>query len=113
MDGRCLVIGDLGHVKVFQSSSGSSSSSSSSSSQTFGTGNYLAPEAHDRSKRSSKIDIWSSGCIVYELLVGDKLFYSRNPDKLRFSILNFNIENQTNINQMNEKRPLYVKILKK
>ena len=112
MNGRDLVIGDLGHVKVFQSSSGSSASSSSSS-QAFGTDNYLAPEAHDRSKRSSKLDIWSFACIIYELLIKDKLFKSRNPDKLRFSILNFNIENQSNINQLNEKLPLYVQILKK
>jgi serine/threonine protein kinase len=111
LNGRELVIGDLGHVKSLQNTTNSILSSSST--QSFGTDNYLAPEAHDRSKRSFKIDIWSFGCIIYELFNLEKLFNSRNPDKLRLSILHFNIENQSNIDKIKNKAPLYVTILKK
>ncbi len=86
MSRRQLVIGDLGHVKDL-----SVNSKSSRSNQTFGTNNYLAPEAHDL-KRSNKIDIWSFGCIVYELFNLEKLFNNRHPDKLRDSIRNFRTE---------------------
>jgi len=84
--GRQLVIGDLGHVKDL-----SGNAKSSRSNQAFGTNNYLAPEAYDL-RRSNKIDIWSFGCIVYELFNLEKLFNIRNPDKLRTSILNFRVE---------------------
>ena len=110
MNGRNLVIGDLGHVKVLESSS---SSKSSKSTQVFGTDNYLSPEAYNRSKRSSKLDIWSFGCIIFEFFDLDKLFSSRDLDKLRESIRSFNIENQPKIEIINSKAPLYVRILKK
>ena len=108
MHGKSLVIGDLGHVKELESGNASNSSRSN---QTFGTNNYLAPEAYDRLKRTFKIDIWSFGCIVYEFFILEKLFNNRNPDKLRNSILNFKIENQLNIEKI--KAPLYVRLLKK
>jgi serine/threonine protein kinase len=95
---RLLVIGDLSHSK------------SSISSQTFGTNNYLAPEAHDL-RRSNKIDIWSFGCIVYELFILEKLFNLRNPDKLRSSILNFQAETDSKIDKI--KKPLYAKCVKR
>jgi serine/threonine protein kinase len=101
---RQLVIGDLGHAKDLESSSGSSKSN-----QTFGTANYLAPEAHDL-RRSNKIDIWSFGCIVYELFNLEKLFDNRHPDKLRFAILNFQVETKLKTAKI---RPLYVTVVKK
>ena len=99
-----MVIGDLGHVKDLESSSGSSKSN-----QAFGTANYLAPEAHDL-KRSNKIDIWSFGCIVYELFNLEKLFNNRHPDGLRDSIRNFQVESKLETNKI---RPLYVPVVKK
>jgi serine/threonine protein kinase len=99
-----LVIGDLGHVKDLEGGS-----SSSRSNQAFGTNNYLAPEAHDL-RRSNKIDIWSFGCIVYELFYLEKLFNNRNPDKLRDSIRNFQVETKLNTAKI---RPLYVTVIKK
>ena len=109
MNGRNLVIGDLGYAKMLESSPNSNSLST----RSFSTYNYLAPEVFNRSKRSSKLDIWSCGCIVYELVDLDKLFNSRNFDKLRESILSFNIENQSKIEKINVKAPLLAKILKK
>ncbi len=81
-----MVIGDLGHVKDLEVNSNSKISN-----RTFGTANYLAPEAYEL-RRSNKIDIWSFGCIAYELFNLEKLFFIRSPDKLRTSILNFRVE---------------------
>ena len=102
--GRQLVIGDLGHAKDSEANSNSSKSS-----QAFGTNNYLAPEAYDRLRRSNKIDIWSFGCIVYELFHLDKLFNNRSPDKLRNSILSFQVETL----KSSKIRPLYVRVIKR
>jgi serine/threonine protein kinase len=102
---RQLVIGDLGHVKDL-----SGNAKSSRSNQTFGTNNYLAPEAYDL-RRSNKIDIWSFGCIVYELFNLDKLFNIRSPDKLRISIINFRVE-EANFNA-GKIKPAYIGVVKK
>jgi serine/threonine protein kinase len=102
--GRQLVIGDLGHVKDV-----GGNSRSSRSNQAFGTNNYLAPEAHEL-RRSNKIDIWSFGCIVYELFNLEKLFNLRNPDKLRTSILNFRVDTNFNVGKI---KPLYVRVVKR
>jgi serine/threonine protein kinase len=99
-----LVIGDLGHAKDMEGGS-----KSIRSNQTFGTNNYLAPEAHDL-RRSNKIDIWSFGCIVYELFNLEKLFNLRNPDKLRTSILNFRVETHLNAGKIKQ---LYFRVVKK
>ena len=99
-----MVIGDLGHVKDLEVISNSITSN-----QAFGTANYLAPEAYDL-RRSNKIDIWSFGCIVYELFYLEKLFDIRNPDKLRDSIRNFQADAHSKIGQM---KSLYVKVVKK
>ena len=104
MSRRQLVIGDLGHVKDL-----GGNSRSSRSNQTFGTNNYLAPEAYDL-RRSNKIDIWSFGCIVYELFNLEKLFSIRNPDKLRDSIRNFRVETQFNAGKI---KPSYIGVVKK
>ena len=98
-----MVIGDLGHVKDLEVISNSKISN-----RTFGTANYLAPEAHDL-RRSNKIDIWSFGCIVYELFNLEKLFNNRNPDKLRNSILDFKAD--ANFKTFKVK-PLYVRVVK-
>jgi serine/threonine protein kinase len=102
--GRQLVIGDLGHVKDL-----SGNAKSSRSDQAFGTNNYLAPEAFDL-RRSNKIDIWSFGCIVYELFNLEKLFNIRSPDKLRTSILNFRVETHFDAGKI---KPSYIGVVKK
>jgi serine/threonine protein kinase len=99
-----LVIGDLGHAKDLEGHL-----SSSRSNQTFGTANYLAPEAYEL-RRSNKIDIWSFGCIVYELFNLEKLFNNRYPDRLRNSILNFQVETDLKTGKI---KPLYVIVIKK
>ena len=105
MSRRQLVIGDLGHVKDLEGSSNSSRSN-----QAFGTNNYLAPEAYDRWRRSNKIDIWSFGCIVYELFNLEKLFNIRDIENLRRTIRKFQVETNLKIDKI---RPLYVTVVKK
>jgi serine/threonine protein kinase len=107
--GRQLVIGDLGHVKDMDGNLSSSRSRPIIFNQAFGTANYLAPEAHDL-RRSNKIDIWSFGCIVYELFNLEKLFDNRHPDRLRDSIRTFQVETKLKTNKI---RPLYVRVIKK
>ena len=58
----------------------------------------------------NKIDIWSFGCIVYELFNLEKLFFIRNPTKLRTSIVNFQVETDLNPGKI---KPLYVRVVKK
>ena len=99
-----MVIGDLGHAKDMEGGS-----KSSRSNQAFGTNNYLAPEAHDL-RRSNKIDIWSFGCIVYELFHLEKLFNNRHPDRLRDSIVNFQVETDLKPGKI---KPVYVGVVKK
>ena len=45
-------------------------------SKARGTSSYRAPEllTEDRHRFSNKVDIWSLGCILYELAVGKKAF---------------------------------------
>ena len=94
----------MGHAKDV-----GGNSRSSQSNQAFGTNNYLAPEA-DELRRSNKIDIWSFGCIVYELFNLEKLFFIRNPFKLRTSINKFQVETDLNPGKI---KPLYVRVVKK
>ena len=112
INSRHLVIGDLGHVKLVLDIS-SDKNSSMSSNARFGTNNYLAPEANDQ-RISSKIDIWSFGCIIYELFRLEKLFNLRNPDKLRMLIMQFNIDKHLDVTtNTNKIKPIYLRILKK
>ena len=39
-----------------------------------GTPNYIAPEILTKAGHSTEVDIWSTGCIMYTLLVGKPPF---------------------------------------
>ena len=91
-----MVIGDLGHFKYLDENS--------KSNQVFGTNTYSAPEAYNRMRRSNKIDIWSFGCIVYELFNLEKLF------NLQKSIGDFQVESDLKSDKM---KPLYVTVVKR
>ena len=52
-----------------------------------GTAPYQAPEAWDKdSMNTTALDIWGTGCILYELLTGKKAFDQKNSEDLKFAI---------------------------
>ena len=53
-----------------------------------GTPLYLAPEIVREIKYTEKVDIWSFGCIIYELFTGRTPYYANTYHKLAPMILN-------------------------
>lgn len=86
-----IKIGDLGLAKM----SRSSISKSNESKGFAGTENYMSPEMFAENPYSYKTDIWSLGCVVFELLYLKKAFSSfrveRKTENIAFekSILTF------------------------
>lgn len=69
-------------------SSGTVHRPSLTSKQTVcGTPEYMAPEVIREEEHTTKVDIWSLGILVYELLTGRTPFYSEDSTDLFFSIL--------------------------
>jgi len=66
---------------------GSTISSSESFIQYFQTRYYRSPESVLQIGYDSKVDIWSLGCSLFELLVGAPLFEAENQDHLLLLIL--------------------------
>lgn len=78
-DGR-VKLGDFGIAKVL--------SSTGQFCQTqIGTPYYLSPEICDGQKYNSKTDVWSLGCILYELCALKHAFDARSMNALLASIL--------------------------
>jgi len=102
------VIGDLGHAKSLDNVAANADNSN----RTFGTNNYMAPEADEPSRRTIKMDIWSFGCILYELFYLEKLFLQKNPKKLNSSIEKFNVLTDLNVNDK-IKTEKFIRVLKK
>ena len=53
-----------------------------------GTGYYMAPEIYKNEEYTNKIDIWSLGCIIYELFTLNKCFETENLIGLGNEIIN-------------------------
>ena len=61
-----------------------------------GTFNYMAPERLEESAKCTlESDIWSLGCVIFELLTGEIAFPGRNPYK-DISNVNYKIQNVQN-----------------
>jgi len=69
-------ISDLGFAKALR---GSVDSSMSVSGGLVGTPAYMAPEVWHGKKATEQSDIYSLGCIIYEMLTGEALFYGETP----------------------------------
>jgi serine/threonine protein kinase len=69
-------ISDLGFAKALR---GSVDSSMSVSGGLVGTPTYMAPEIWHGKKATEQSDIYSLGCIIYEMLTGEALFYGETP----------------------------------
>ena len=55
---------------------------------TIGTYNYCAPEIFEEKPYNNKIDIWSLGCVIYELCTGNLCFEGQLGIKLINKIMN-------------------------
>jgi serine/threonine protein kinase len=53
---------------------------------------YRAPELVYKRQFDEKIDIWSVGCILYELIVFKPLFYARNTEMLKMLMTSLSYE---------------------
>ena len=51
-------------------------------SKLYGSSNYMAPERFNDSAPSGKVDVWSLGCILYELIEGKLAFPGDNIDEV-------------------------------
>lgn len=54
----------------------------------FGTPCYTAPEIYMQQNYDHKADIWSLGCVIYELCTGRKAFDSSSVEMLKEKIIN-------------------------
>jgi serine/threonine protein kinase len=57
-----------------------------------GSMDYMAPEVLLRQSHDHRVDIWSFGIIMYELLLGKTPFYHENPRELGRRITTENVE---------------------
>lgn len=57
-----------------------------------GSMDYMAPEVLLRQSHDHRVDIWSFGVIMYEILLGKTPFYHENPRELGRRITNENVE---------------------
>jgi len=68
-DGNTVKVGDFGISKVLDAASGSSQvTAAEADGGRVGTKRYMAPEILNRKDYSNKADIWSLGCVLFELL---------------------------------------------
>ncbi|KAI9917797.1 hypothetical protein PsorP6_012466 [Peronosclerospora sorghi] len=56
-----------------------------------GSTEYMAPEVLLRQSYDARVDLWSFGILMYELLLGTTPFYHENPRELRRRILTANV----------------------
>lgn len=68
-DGKTVKVGDFGISKVLDAASGANQmTAAEADGGRVGTKRYMAPEILNRKDYSNKADIWSLGCVLFELL---------------------------------------------
>ena len=93
-DNYKIKIGDFGVSKILDGTDYA---------QTFaGSYCYLAPEIINENKYSNKVDIWSLGCILYELCTLNRCFDSNNILKL-INQINSGIHGKIDLNHYNDR----------
>lgn len=98
-------IGDLGLGRELSDSSFSAFS-------LVGTPLYMSPELINKSGYDFRTDIWSLGCITYELLtLKPPFFVEKNIEKLNFQICSADYQKLSSNNFSNEVRNLVDKML--
>lgn len=74
-----IKIADLGYAQKFDKEKGME--------MCLGTPLYMAPELVEQKNYSEKVDVWSLGCIVYQLLSGTTPFEASTLGTLNAKIL--------------------------
>ena len=97
INGPNLVIGGLGQAKNFD---------------MIGTFSYNAPETFEDEVYTKKIDIWSFGCVLYEMIKLEKLFYQRG-NTLLLSIISYDVDKDLILQNDKDIGPFFLAILKK
>ena len=72
-------LGDFGIIKILQSYMMYAQTQ-------IGTPLYMGPEIYKRERYNTKADIWSLGCILYELMTLKPAFNAHNIDALKYKI---------------------------
>jgi len=72
---RGPVLSDFGLAKLM----GAAKSSVTGSGSIVGTPHYIAPEVWEEKEATPQTDIYALGCILYEMLTGDKVFKGETP----------------------------------
>ncbi len=72
---RGPMLSDFGFAKLV----GDSSHSVTVTGDVVGTPHYIAPEAWEGKEVTKQADIYALGCILYEMLTGDKIFRGDTP----------------------------------
>lgn len=72
---RGPMLSDFGLAKPL----GDSSMRLTTSGSILGTPHYIAPEIWDGQETTPQSDIYALGCILYEMLIGDKIFGGERP----------------------------------
>ena len=78
---------------------------------TCGSPIYMSPEMIDKTGHNEKIDIWSIGVLLFELLTGDQAWAGENIATIEYNIRNLRISWPENMNGFPSE--LIKKILKK
>ncbi|CAF0911769.1 unnamed protein product [Brachionus calyciflorus] len=112
LSGRKLVLGDLGHAKSLAQNVGGKKSKTSRN-LNFGTDNYIAPEIIELDDEyTQKVDIWSYGCVLYEMIKLKKLFDGGSSREIERKIQKF--KNQDLMSKLisSNVSPILVNVLK-
>ncbi|EAR96108.2 Serine/Threonine kinase domain protein (macronuclear) [Tetrahymena thermophila SB210] len=64
-----------------------------------GTVNYMAPEIIRSQQYDKSVDIWSFGCIAYEIITNEQLFQAQSQFEVARKIINFQYQSKHFINQ--------------
>jgi serine/threonine protein kinase len=105
INGPNLVIGDLGQAKNFDMSVVNSKT-------MFGTFPYNAPETFEDEGYTKKIDIWSFGCVLYEMIKLEKLF-NQKGNAFLLKIISYDVDKDLILQNDKDIEPFFLAILKK
>ena len=56
-----------------------------------GTTHWIAPEVKKGTLYSKKVDVWSFGCLAYELATGSPPFFDLNRSALTYNVMNIDV----------------------